>query len=182
MLTLFVPSTVGFAPACSPVPVERLRMRPDRRISMLDAAAAVAALGAAQEDAMGYLVQELPLYEDGGWDTALGGGVEGSVRSFIPEPPKVHLGLEASRAAAQGERESVRRSDCSWASSLSIRGSEYGLSTLTLWNAPVIEVPHFFSSVGVSDGGIDVHFDFRPRLDAGYDQALPDGSYAEPTT
>ena len=45
-----------------------------------------------------------------------------------------------------------------------------------------MDVPHFFASVGVSDGAIDLHIDYRPRAEAGYDTQLPDGSYPEPTS
>ena len=60
-------------------------------------------------------------------------------------------------------------------------GAGQSLSALTCWNTPVVEVPHFFSSVGASESGIELTIDFRPRADAGYDTALPDGSFPEPT-
>ena len=56
------------------------------------------------------------------------------------------------------------------------------LYTLTAWNLPVVGVPHLYTSMGVTDGGIDLCIDFRPRAEAGYELRKDDGSYPEPET
>lgn len=102
------------------------------------------------------------------------------------------------------------KADVAWASALKLGGASPKFS-LTCWNTPQadmlrcdatrrtaarlrgradrtppclaqVDVPHFFASAGVSDGAIDLHIDYRPRAEAGYDTQLPDGSYPEPTS
>jgi len=86
-------------------------------------------------------------------------GVRGSVRSF--EAPLAKL---------------------AWCSSLSLQAPDGCFATFGLqaWNAPTTDVPHLHVQAGVSDGGIDLSIDFRPRLNAGYERAGADGAFADP--
>ena len=170
-----------FAPALAPgVRVSRPSAR-HAPIVALDQATATAELQKAQAAALNRVVNELGLFELGPFETPLG-----NTRSFANEPPtadSAQLGLEESRRIAQGEvqKTGTKRCEVSWCSALNMVGAGQSLSALTCWNTPVIEVPHLFSSVGATASAIELTIDFRPRADAGYDTALPDGSFPEPT-
>ena len=45
------------------------------------------------------------------------------------------------------------------------------------------DVPHLIAACGISDGGIDVYIDWRPRAESGYDLAAESlADYPEPET
>lgn len=104
-----------------------------------------------------------------------------TVRPYIPEEPKKdssQLGLEASRELAQAASQASKpKGDVAWASSL----VSDKLFSLTAWNSPQIDVPHFYWAVTLSEATLKLTIDFMPRAAAGYDTALADGSYPEPT-
>jgi len=54
--------------------------------------------------------------------------------------------------------------------------------SLTAWNSPQVNVPHFYWAAAVEDESLSLTVDFRPRAAAGYDTILPDGSYPQPTS
>lgn len=105
-----------------------------------------------------------------------------TVSTFIPEEPKKdssELGLEGARALASERAESAApKGDVSWFSS--VTAADY--FSLTAWNTPQVQVPHFCWAASVVDGGasLALTFDFPPRADAGYETALPDGTFPEP--
>ena len=104
------------------------------------------------------------------------------VQTFIPEEPKKdssELGLEGARELASQRVESAApKGDVSWLSS--VIADDF--LSLTAWNTPQVQVPHFFWAAAVTEDGtsLELTLDFPPRADAGYDTALPDGSFPEP--
>lgn len=65
-----------------------------------------------------------------------------------------------------------------WCSGLAIEGARASISAFC---GPLTDVPHLIASVGVSDGGIDLYIDWRPRADAAYDPACATlADYPEP--
>ena len=55
-----------------------------------------------------------------------------------------------------------------WCSGLALDGARASISAFC---GPLTDVPHLIASAGVSDGGIDLYIDWRPRADAAYDPA-----------
>ena len=54
-------------------------------------------------------------------------------------------------------------------------------ASISAFCGPLTDVPHLIASVGVSDGGIDLYIDWRPRADAAYDPACATlADYPEP--
>lgn len=147
---------------------------------MLGAPAAAAAFASTQGATLAFIVQELGLHPSDEFN--LQPGV--SVRSYVNQGKLVHEGLEASRARAEAADNAAasQKMPVSWLSSLSVSGADDCLFTLTAWNLPVVDVPHLYTSVGVSGGAIELCIDFRPRAEAGYLSRLPDGSYPEPAS
>lgn len=112
-----------------------------------------------------------------------------TVSTFISEEPKLDssvLGLEESRKLAERAVGSERatKSDVAWCSALTVAGvdHDFSLKTLTAWNNPTLFVPNFYSAVGRVDGSLSLCIDYRPRAEAGYDTALEDGTFPEPTS
>jgi len=69
-----------------------------------------------------------------------------------------------------------------WCSGLLLKGGDTARSALTAFCGPLTDVPHLVASAGVSDGGIDLYIDWRPRADAAYDPAFATlENYPEPT-
>ena len=127
--------------------------------------------------------QELGLHPSDEFNLQPAGAVA-NVRSFVNQEKLVHEGLEASREralAADNAAAGLKR-PIAWLSALGVSRAEDCLYTLTAWNLPVVDVPHLYTSVGVSGGAIELCIDFRPRAEAGYLSRLPDGSYPEPTS
>merc|ERR1719272_1677088 len=57
-----------------------------------------------------------------------------------------------------------------WCSGLVLDGARASISAFC---GPLTDVPHLIASASVSDGGIDLYIDWRPRADAAYDPACP---------
>ena len=55
-----------------------------------------------------------------------------------------------------------------WCSGLVLDGARASISAFC---GPLTDVPHLIASASVSDGGIDLYIDWRPRADAAYDPA-----------
>ena len=100
---------------------------------------------------------------------------------FVAEPPIANsgdIGLEARElrpSASHHHHEGERR----W---LAATGGERGERQADGVVTPVVDVSHLYCSVFV-DGAAEattMRIDFLPRADAGYETALPDGTYPEP--
>jgi len=56
------------------------------------------------------------------------------------------------------------------------------LSSLTIFNGPLSDVPHLISRCAIRDEMMHFFLDFRPRAYGAYDLRNPDGSYPGPET
>ena len=56
-----------------------------------------------------------------------------------------------------------------WCSGLNLAGADVARGSLTAFCGPLTDVPHIVAACGVSDGGIDLYIDFRPRAEGAYD-------------
>ena len=150
---------------------------------MMDAAAATAAFATTHAATLEFIVKELGLHPSDEFNLQPAGAVA-NVRSYVNQEKLVHEGLEASRIRAQAADNAAAglKSPIAWLSALGVSRAEDCLFTLTAWNLPMVDVPHLFTSVGVSGGAIELCIDFRPRAEAGYLSRLPDGTYPEPTS
>ena len=76
--------------------------------------------------------------------------------------------------------EAPGKSNVAWCSALSMSdGAANARCSVTGWVGPLSDVPHLVASAGISNGGIDLFIDFRPRADCAYN---PTGVYPEPDT
>ncbi len=76
--------------------------------------------------------------------------------------------------------EAPGKNNVAWCSALSLSdGDASALGSISGFVGPLSDVPHLLASCGVSDGGIDLLIDFRPRSECGY---VPSGEYEEPAT
>ena len=68
-----------------------------------------------------------------------------------------------------------------WLSDLCVDGT---MSSLTIFNGPLNDVPHLISRVVLTDGGssLDFFLDFRPRSYGAYDLRDAEGNYPGPDT
>ena len=99
--------------------------------------------------------------------------------------PPMEATVRAWEPTSQSER-------VAWCSALSLSTATYASRSITVWNAPSVEVPHLFLRLGVSTGGdaseapspptLELEIDYRHRLAAGYEGVQPDGGYPEPTS
>lgn len=64
-----------------------------------------------------------------------------------------------------------------WVSALSVPSR---LSSMTIFNGPLTDIPHLVSRCVVSDDSMEVLIDFRPRVNGAYDTVRPDGTYPGP--
>ena len=65
-----------------------------------------------------------------------------------------------------------------WVSSLKVEGK---ISSLTILNGPLTDVPHFVSRVNIlDDDTMSLFVDWRPRAYGAYEMIKPDGSYPGP--
>ena len=112
--------------------------------------------------------------------------VRGSISAFVAEPPIANsgdIGLEAARElASERQAATTTKANVAWLAATRVASEESALLQLTAWVTPVVDVPHLYCSVFV-DGAAEattMRIDFLPRADAGYETALPDGTYPEP--
>lgn len=105
-----------------------------------------------QPAALSNLVQSLQLEEkpyaaDLGYGSFSIGGAAGGVQSF----------------------EAPGKKNVAWCSGLKMSdGAETARASVTTWVGPLSDVPHLVAACGVSNGGIDLLIDFRPRAESGY--------------
>jgi len=70
-----------------------------------------------------------------------------------------------------------------WCSGLTMSGGSISRSSVTAFCGPLTDVPHLICACGVSDGGVDLYIDFRPRADGAYDPACATlADYPDPET
>lgn len=70
-----------------------------------------------------------------------------------------------------------------WCSGLQMKGGSVTRGSITAFCGPLTDVPHLVAQCGVSDGGIDLYIDFRPRAESAYDpECATLDDYPEPTT
>ena len=151
-------------------------------VAAYSVAAAGERLASAQAAALQSIVSANNMYASDPVQFPLTSG-QASVKPYIPEAPKRDseaLGLEAAREAASARSVNAPKGEVAWCSSLSC---DEQLWSLTAWNSPQINVPHFYWAAGLVERGqkLALTIDFRPRAEAGYDTVLPDGSYPEPS-
>ena len=114
-----------------------------------------------------------------------------TIATYINEEPKKdvsEIGFQAAMAqcdATEEERQlaaasSKAKGEITWLSA--VEANDGSFYSLTSWNSPQVQVPHLYWACGLVDGGssLSLVVDFRPRAAAGYETALPDGSYPEP--
>merc|ERR1719331_2224453 len=58
-----------------------------------------------------------------------------------------------------------------WCSGLEMNGPDAARGAVAAFVGPLTDVPHLVCACGVSDGGIDVYIDWRPRAECAYDPA-----------
>jgi len=70
-----------------------------------------------------------------------------------------------------------------WCSGLQMKGSDVARGSITAFCGPLTDVPHLVAMCGVSNGGIDLYIDYRPRADCAYDPACASlAEYPSPET
>ena len=70
-----------------------------------------------------------------------------------------------------------------WCSGLTLSGPELSRGSVTAFCGPLTDVPHLIASCGISDGGIDLYIDWRPRAEGAYDPAYATlAEYPDPDT
>jgi hypothetical protein len=112
-----------------------------------------------------------------------------SIAASIPDlAPKPDLSYDASsgftiagKTVTLDARDAPGPSNIAWISSLCIDDT---LSSLTIFNGPLTDVPHLISRCAIINNGNDMHFflDFRPRAYGAYDLRNEDGTYPGPET
>lgn len=105
-----------------------------------------------------------------------------SVLGLDPKPYAQERGFDTFRLGdvngAISAYEGPGKPNVAWCSGLLMSdGGSLSRASVTAWCGPLTDVPHLVVCAGVSDGGIDLFIDFRPRADAAYD---PSGEYPEP--
>jgi hypothetical protein len=110
------------------------------------------------------------------------------IAASIPDlAPKPDLSYDASsgftvngRTVSLDARDAPGPANIAWISSLCV---DDALSSLTIFNGPLTDVPHLISRCAIRDDG-QMHFflDFRPRAYGAYDLRNADGSYPGPET
>jgi hypothetical protein len=112
----------------------------------------------------------------------------GEIASAIPDlAPKSDQSYELSDGfTVQGHSVQLQASDApgpaniAWISDLCVDGT---MSSLTIFNGPLKDVPHLISRcVITNDNTLNFFLDVRPRAYGAYDQMTPDGKYPGPET
>ena len=132
-------------------------------------AGVAAALAEAQAATLAQVVADLNLHTRDSFEVGVGAG-SAAVSSFTNQPQIVRAeSIEAARAIANagGNAMAGTKFPVAWLSSLGVPGDADCLYTLTAWNLPAVSVPHLYTSVGVSNGAIELCIDFRPRAEVG---------------
>jgi len=109
------------------------------------------------------------------------------IQAALPLDAKTYpadLGLDTFTTSngGNGEMQSWEApgpANIAWVSDLRIEGPTT-VASLTVWCAPLKDVPHLCVRTTATDAGVDVLMDFRPRAAVGYETMLEDGTYPEP--
>ena len=147
-------------------------------------------VSAAQRAAVARIVEANNMYQGEVLEVeGVGDGI--TIATYINEEPKKdvsEIGFQAAMAqcdATEEERQlaaakSKAKGEVTWLSA--VEANDGSFYSLTSWNSPQVQVPHLYWACGLVDGGssLSLVVDFRPRAAAGYETALPDGSYPEP--
>jgi hypothetical protein len=95
--------------------------------------------------------------------------------NLVPKDDPKDLGFDVfTMAGASGTihaYEGPGAPNVAWCSGLQMKGADVARGSITAFCGPLTDVPHLVAMCGVSDGGIDVYIDFRPRADGAYDPA-----------
>ena len=67
-----------------------------------------------------------------------------------------------------------------WCSGLQLTGAESARGSIGAFCGPLTDVPHLVAACGVSNSGIDLYIDWRPRAESAYDPALGNDLAAYP--
>jgi hypothetical protein len=154
-------STLKVQPSTSKQP-SRVRMQADSEATRDGEPGAMDAVTAWQPASLAKVVDTLGLTENEyaselGYDSFSLAGTTGSVQSY----------------------EGQGAPNVAWCSGLQLPGAR---ASVAAFCGPLTDVPHLIASAGVSDGGIDLYIDWRPRADAAYDPACQTlADYPEPS-
>ena len=156
MVVHLLGAVLAFAPPCRGPAAGALRA-PAASMSAADTVTAW------QPAALEKLVDRLSLgkkayAEDLGYDAFEIAGAKGGIKSY----------------------EAPGKNNVAWCSALTLSdGDALARASITTFVGPLSDVPHLVAACGVSDGGIDLFIDFRPRAEGAYD---PSGEYEDPDT
>jgi hypothetical protein len=124
----------------------------------VDAISSLASSQAASIDSIAAAIPDLAAKPDFTWNSGDGITMEGCTTT-----------LDARDAAGPA--------NIAWLSSCAV---ESKISSLTIFNGPLSDVPHFVSRCAVVGDSLRFTLDFRPRGYGAYEMKRPDGSYPGP--
>lgn len=93
---------------------------------------------------------------------------------FTWTPGSVNIG---GNSASLDAKDAPGPSNIAWLSALGVQSK---LSSLTIFNGPLTDVPHLVSRCVVVGDNIQFTMDFRPRAYGAYEMKKPDGTYPGP--
>ena len=111
-----------------------------------------------------------------------------STLGLTPKPEySAGLGFDAfTLGGSKGKIESFEgagKPNIAWCSGLHLAGGDVARGSVAAFCGPLTDVPHLIAACGVSNGGIDLYIDFRPRADGAYDLKYATlAAYPEPST
>lgn len=150
-------AAVVAAPAPTPAPAA-----PSASVATdMDATAAIAAMETSQSKTVGEIAATIP--------------------DLAPKPDQSYIRSDGFNA--MGNAVSLQASDApgpaniAWISDLCVDGA---MSSLTIFNGPLSDVPHLISRCFIKDGTLNFFLDVRPRGYGAYDLRDADGNYPGP--
>jgi len=108
-----------------------------------------------------------------------------SVLEMSPKDYPAEQGFDTFSMEGQGTLtafEAPGKNNVAWCSSLNVAGKAMALASLTTWCGPLADVPHLITRTVVTDLGVELYIDFRPRAYAAYETVQEDGDYGEPSS
>lgn len=134
-------------------------------LDILDAASAISAFEASQTEIVAKIASSIP-------DLA--------VKPDSSYGPGLNELTVAGNAVKLAASDAAGPANIAWLSDLCIDDT---ISSLTIFNGPLTDVPHLISRVAVTDGDtLNFFLDFRPRAYGAYDLRDADGNYPGPDT
>lgn len=130
-----------------------------------DAVSAIAALEASQTQTVAKIASSIP-------DLALKPD-----QSYSPASTSAFT--VAGHAVKLDASDAIGNANIAWLSDLCI---DETMSSLTVYNGPLTDVPHLISRCAVTDAGLNFFLDFRPRAYGAYDQRDAAGNFPGPDT